>query len=121
VNARVLTYTAASPRVENLALFWDPRGLVSGGLFAQLRRDLSEEWEFRGRFSPALAFIDERRIDGWERVPHISAEAGFSYRGRRLQTNLDGFYYTGRFDGYRAYGARLSFSFVPGGGEGSTP
>lgn len=121
VNARVLTYTAASPRVEDLALFWDPRGLASGGLFAQWRGEFSGAWELRGRFSPALAFIDERRIEGWERVPHISAEAGVSYRGSRLQTNLDGFYYTGRFDGYRAYGARLSFSFVPGGSEGRTP
>ncbi len=121
INTRALTYSAAAPRAGDLSLFWDPRGLVSGGIFAQVDHELAQEWRLRARLNPALAFIDERRGEEWERVPHFSAEAGLSYQGRYLRTTLDGFYYQGRFDGYQAYGARLTFSVHPGGGQERAP
>ncbi len=110
VNARALTYTAASPVVDGLRLFWDPSAVLAGGVYAQWQRDLAEPWRVNVRLNPSLAFIDERSQAGFQSVPHVSAEAGLAHLGRRFRTSLDAFYYQGRFDGYRAYGLRLSFS-----------
>jgi tetratricopeptide (TPR) repeat protein len=110
-NARALTYTSASPASpEGSRLFWDPERMISTGVFARLDRDLTEQWKVRAQVNPSLAFLDERGPAGFERVPHFSTELGVTYRGSRLRTDLDAFYYQGRFDGYRAYGIRLSFS-----------
>jgi tetratricopeptide (TPR) repeat protein len=110
VTARALTYTGASPAVEELRLFWDPKALFSGGLFAQVEKDLTDSWTLRARVSPSLAFIDERAQRGFQRVPHLAAEAGFSYVGRNLGADVGAFYYQGRFDGYNAYGLRMGLS-----------
>jgi hypothetical protein len=110
VTGRALTYTDPSPAVDGLRLFWDPNALFSGGLFAQVERDLTARWTLRSRVNPSLAFIDERTRRGFERVPHLSAEAGLSYLGDRFGASLDAFYYQGRFDGYNAYGLRVSAS-----------
>ncbi len=110
VNARALTYTTASPLVNGLRLFWDPRSVVAGGIYAQWDHELTEPWQLSIRMNPSLAFIDERTQRGIQGVPHVSAEAGLSHLGRRFRTSLDAFYYQGRFDGYRAYGLRVSFS-----------
>ena len=69
-------------------------------------------WGLRARLEPSLAWIDERERPGFDLVPHISAEAGFTHTGSRFQTGLDVFYYQGRFDGYRAYGLRMTFSAI---------
>lgn len=110
VNARALTYSAASPVADGLRLFWDPSAVFAGGLYAQWERDLAEPWRLSARLNPSLAFIDERSQAGFQRVPHVSAEAGLAHLGRRFRTSLNAFYYQGRFDGYRAYGLRLTFS-----------
>jgi len=110
LNARALSYSRPSPVVDDLRLFWDPDGLVSGGVYAQWDRDLAASLNFRARVNPSLAFIDERVSSGFELVPHVSAEAGLSHGGSRIRTTLEGFYYQGRFDGYKAYGVRLSFT-----------
>jgi hypothetical protein len=110
VNGRAAAYTEASPVLDDLRLFWDPRGVFAGGLYAQWDRDLDDSWNLRARLNPSLAFIDERTRRGFQAVPHLSAEAGLSYQTERFRTNLDAFYYQGRFDGYRAYGLRLSVS-----------
>jgi hypothetical protein len=78
-------------------------------------------WAFRSRINPSFAFIDERTRRGFQNVPHFSAEAGFSHVGDRFQAALDGFYYQGRFDGYRAYGLRLSFSLRGWFRKGGSP
>ncbi len=111
VNARALTYTTASPSsVDGSRLFWDPERMMSAGVFARLDHDLAEQWKLRAQVNPSLAFLDERGPAGFERIPHFSTELGVTYRGNRFRTDLDAFYYQGRFDGYRAYGIRLSFS-----------
>jgi tetratricopeptide (TPR) repeat protein len=110
LNARALTYSDPAPVVDGVRLFWDPRGVAAGGLFAQWARELRDDWGLSARVNPSLAFIDERMGAGYELVPHVSAEAGLSHRGRRFFSALDAFYYQGRFDGYRAYGLRLSIS-----------
>jgi hypothetical protein len=81
---------------------------LATGIYAQWDKGLAESWNLRARLNPSLAFIDERTVRGFEAVPHLSAEAGLSYLGSRLRTTLDAFYYQGRFDGYQAYGLRLS-------------
>ena len=40
----------------------------------------------------------------------MSAEAGVRHEGDRFWTALDVFYSQGRFNGYHAYGARLTLS-----------
>jgi hypothetical protein len=84
--------------------------MMSAGVFARLDHDLAEQWKLRAQVNPSLAFLDERGPAGFERIPHFSTELGVTYRGNRFRTDLDAFYYQGRFDGYRAYGIRLSFS-----------
>ena len=111
-NGRALTYSAASPVNDGLRLFWDPRALFAGGIYAQWERNLGERWAFRSRVNPSFALVDERTTSGYEGVPHFSAEAGFSRRGEGLRASIDAFYYQGRFDGYRAYGIRFSLSAV---------
>ena len=110
VTGRALTYTGPSPVVEELRLFWDPNALFSGGLFAQVEKGLTDSWTLRSRISPSLAFIDERAQRGFQRVPHLSAEVGFSYVGRSVGADVGAFYYQGRFDGYNAYGLRMGLS-----------
>ncbi len=110
INARALTYSEPSPVLDGLRLFWDPDALFATGIYAQWDKGLAESWNLRARLNPSLAFIDERAVRGFEAVPHLSAEAGLSYLGSRLRTTLDAFYYQGRFDGYQAYGLRLSVS-----------
>jgi hypothetical protein len=110
LNTRALAYTRPAPVMDGIRLFWDPRGVVAGGVFAQWTREVRDGWRLNTRFNPSLAFIDERRGAGYDIVPHLSAEAGLSHIGSRFLTNLDAFYYQGRFDGYRAFGLRLSFS-----------
>lgn len=110
VNARALTYSNAAPISHGTRLFWDPTGVVAGGVFAQWAHNVRERWTLTAAFNPSLAFVDERLREGYETVPHLSAEAGVSHLGHRFRTDLNAFYYQGRFDGYRAYGLRFSFS-----------
>jgi len=110
INGRAVSYSSASPVLDDLRLFWDPDAVFAGGLYAQWDQDLAESWNLRARLNPSFAFIDERTAKGFELVPHLSAEAGISYQTGRFRTNMDAFYYQGRFDGYRAYGLRLSVS-----------
>jgi hypothetical protein len=102
-------------------LFWDPRGLFAGGIYAQFDRSVGERWAIRSRLNPSFALVDERVTSGYEGVPHFSAEAGLSRQGDRFQASLDAFYYQGRFDGYRAYGLRFSVSAIGGFGRGRAP
>jgi thioredoxin-like negative regulator of GroEL len=110
VAGEALTYTDAAPVSDAVRLFWDPRAVYSLGVYTQWSRSLGERWDLSGRVAPSFALIDERTRAGFDRVPHISADAGLTYHGGGLSTKLDLFYYQGRFDGYRAYGARLSVS-----------
>ncbi|MGD8319537.1 MAG: hypothetical protein PVJ02_03765, partial [Gemmatimonadota bacterium] len=110
VNARGAAYTAPAPVENGLRLFWDPRALAAGGVYVQWDKALEDGWSLALRLNPSLALIDERNRPGFQTVPHGSAEMGLSHKGSRFDTSLDGFYYQGRFDGYRAYGLRLSFS-----------
>jgi hypothetical protein len=121
LNTRALTYTRPAPLVDGVRLFWDPRGVVASGLFAQWARELRDDWSLSTRVNPSLAFIDERKGAGYELVPHFSAEAGLFHRGRRFISSMDAFYYQGRFDGYRAYGVRLSISARNWFGKRGTP
>jgi tetratricopeptide (TPR) repeat protein len=110
LNARGLTYTAAAPVLNGSRLFWDPRGVAAGGIFAQWAGDLRDQWQLTTRLNPTMAFIDERVGSGYELVPHLTAETGLTHTGRRFLTRVEAFYYQGRFDGYRAYGLRASIS-----------
>jgi len=121
VNGRVLGYSSASPVIGDVRLFWDPRSVLAGGVYARWERDLDERWNVRGQINPSYAWIDERARSGSQAVPHLSAELGFSHRGNRLNTTLDAFYYQGRFDGYRAYGLRFSVSALNQFRKGGRP
>lgn len=112
VSGRALAYSEAAPVSEGRPLFWDPEAVWALGAYAQMERSLGPGWELRGRLGPALAWIDERAVDGYQRVPHVSAEGGVTRREGRLSTSMDLFYYQGRFDGYRAWGARLGLAVV---------
>jgi len=112
ISGRALTYSDAAPVSEGRPLFWDPEAVWSLGAYAQMDRLLAPGWELRGRLGPALAWIDERSEPGYQRVPHVSAEGGLTRREGRLSTSMDLFYYQGRFDGYRAWGARLGLAVV---------
>ncbi len=109
-NGRAVTYTDAAPTVGGRRLFWDPRAVVAGGLYAQWDRQISGPWGMRARLNPSLALIDERDTSGFEGVPHLSAELGIAHVGERVGATLDLFYYQGRMEGYRAYGLRLGIS-----------
>lgn len=111
-TGRVMGYSNPSPVVDGIRLFWDPSALYSAGVYAGWSREVRAEWSLRARFQPSLAWIDERQQVGFELVPHLSAEAGFTHTGSRFRTGLDVFYYQGRFDGYRAYGLRMTFSAI---------
>jgi hypothetical protein len=112
ITGRALTYSEAAPVSEGRPLFWDPLAVWALGAYAQLDRSLAPGWELRGRLGPAVAWIDERSEPGYQRVPHVSAEGGLTRREGRVSTSMDLFYYQGRFDGYRAWGARLGLAFV---------
>ncbi len=109
-NARALTFTRPSPAPNDIRLFWDPRGMAAGGIYARMERPLGDEWRWNLRVNPGMAYIDERRGAGSSFVPHFSSEGGLAYLGQRFRTSVDLFYYQGRFDGYRAYGMRISIS-----------
>lgn len=110
LTGRALTFTRAAPTPNDIRLFWDPRGMVAGGAYARLEKPLNDNWRWNLRVSPGLAFIDERRGVGSSLVPHFSSEGGLSHLGDRFRTELNLFYYQGRFDGYRAYGMRVSIT-----------
>jgi len=110
VGTSVMGYSDAAPEAGGRPLFWDPRLVVAVGPYAALRREWDERWDLTARFAPGVAFIEERQFPGTERVPQFSAEAGFRHRGDRLWSSLDLFVVQGKFDGYRAWGARLSLS-----------
>ncbi|MCG6956302.1 MAG: tetratricopeptide repeat protein [Gemmatimonadetes bacterium] len=110
VSGDALTYTNAAPVSNAVRLFWDPKAVFSLGVYAQWSRSLGDRWDLSGRVAPSFALIDERTRSGFDRVPHISADGGLAYHTGGVSTKLDLFYYQGRFNGYRAYGARLSVS-----------
>ena len=102
VNTRALTYSAPAPTAGGIRLFWDPRSMLSGGVFAQWDWGFGERWKARALVNPSYAYIDERILAGSEGVPHVSGEAGIAFLGSRFQTTLDAFYYQGRMEGYKA-------------------
>jgi hypothetical protein len=116
LSARLSGYTRPGPVVTDTAtlsrsrLFWDPRLAVSTGPYLRMAREISPTWRVSGMLGPGVAFLDERTAAGWDVVPHVSAEAGVRREGERFWTTLDLFFYQGQFDGYRSYGARLTFS-----------
>jgi hypothetical protein len=112
VNGRAVRYSEASPLVDDLRLFWDPRAVLSLGIFGQWNHDLSERWTLSARANPNFALIHERTSSGFQAIPHFLAEAGLSHQNNRFRTSVDAFFYQGRFDGYRAYGLRISLSAV---------
>jgi predicted Zn-dependent protease len=125
LSTRALTFTYAAPLTDAgpgaRPLFWDPRAALSAGPFASLTHEISPVWRVTGRLTPGLALLDERRPgdDGYDLVPHVSAEAGIRHEGR-LSTALELFYYQGQFDGYRSYGARLTISASEASASGGT-
>lgn len=118
VGSSVLGYSEAAPEAGGRPLFWDPLLVVSVGPYAALNRQVDEAWDLTGRVAPGVAFIEERRFPGTESVPQFTAEAGIRHRGDRVWSALDLFMVQGKFDGYRAWGARLSVSLrsLPWGG-----
>lgn len=115
---RALGYSGSVPDVGGRPLLWDPELVFSAGPYAQWTSRIGAAWEFDGRLAPGVALIDEGDAAGRQTVPHFSAEGGVRYRGRRFWTALDLFYFQGKFDGYRSWGARLSLSvrdWLPGG------
>ncbi|MDT8340903.1 MAG: hypothetical protein RQ751_05265 [Longimicrobiales bacterium] len=119
-SAGVLGYTEAAPLLGARPAFWDPRLVAATGPFLRVDRPLGERWDLTGRVAPGVARLDERRGVGTEWVPHFTGEAGLQHRGDRIWSTLDLFLVQGRFDGYRAWGARLSVSLrdLPGLGGG---
>lgn len=113
-----LTYTDSASVSNGRRLFWDPKAVLALGLYAQWTQPVGERWGLNGRFAPGLAFIDERTRVGFDRVLHISAEGGVTYRAQGMSTKLDLFYGQGRFNGYRDYGARVAVSATGLGGGG---
>lgn len=115
-STSALSYLSPGPVVTDTVssveqrLFWDPRASISFGPFARMEHDLSESWKLTGRLAPGVAAVDERSSSGWDVIPQLSADAGMRWEGSRLWTALDLFYYQGRFEGYRMYGARLTVS-----------
>jgi tetratricopeptide (TPR) repeat protein len=115
-----LTYTDSASVSNGRRLFWDPKAVLALGLYAQWAQPFGEGWGLNGRFAPGLAFIDERTRAAFDRVFHVSAEGGVTYRAQGVSTKLDVFYDQGRFNGYRDYGARVAVSatgLLGGGGQ----
>lgn len=116
VSANAMGYSSAAPVVASTAtsteqrLFWDPKLSVSAGPFARVEHELSTTLGVTAVVGPGIALLDERTAPGWNVVPHLSAETALVHEGGRLSTALELFFYQGRFDGYRMYGARLSVS-----------
>jgi tetratricopeptide (TPR) repeat protein len=116
LSTRMTGYTGPGPVLTDPVtsaerrLFWDPRLALSAGPYARISQPLSASWTATGMLGPGIALLDERTSSGWAVVPHVSAEAGIRREGSRFWTALDLFYYQGQFDGYRSYGARLTFS-----------
>lgn len=121
INARGLLFTRPSPVVDGVRLFWDPRSLMAGGVYGYLEEEVTDRLTFTARLNPGVAFLRERSGSGSGTVAHLSSEAGVSHRGDQIRTNLDLFYYQGRFDGYRAFGIRLSLQATDWFGGGGDP
>jgi hypothetical protein len=119
VNGRGMLFTRASPVVDGVRLFWDPRSVMAGGVYGYLEEEVTDRWTVTARLNPGIAFLRERTGAGSGTVAHLSAETGFSHRGDQLRTNLDLFFHQGRFDGYRAFGMRLSLQAADWFGAGS--
>jgi predicted Zn-dependent protease len=118
--------TRAAPRAPLPAggtarLFWDPELVVAAAPYAQLVVDLTSSLRATARIAPGVALIQERGATGSEVVPHLAGEAGLRRDAGRLSAALDLFYSQGQFDGYRAYGARLSLSAAGFGGSAVRP
>jgi hypothetical protein len=114
-TTRVLVVSRPAPRAPlpgggSRRLFWDPRLVLAAGPYAQLVHASTGSWTTTARLVPGVAVIDERGAAGTEFVPHLAAEAGLRWDRPRVSAALDLFYGQGQFDGYRAYGARLSVS-----------
>ena len=107
---RALRYMEASPQLGVGSLYWDPNSSVSLGPYAQYDRPLGTWWTVSARVNPGVAWLDERRIDGGELVPDLSANLGLRREGTRYLTRIDFFYGQGRFTGYRSFGVNLGFS-----------
>jgi tetratricopeptide (TPR) repeat protein len=110
LGTEILGFTEPAPSTSAVSLFWDPKLSASLGPFAQFQRELQGGWDVYARVSPSMAWIEEREVPEGEWVPHASAEGRIRYRGERLWTSLDVFFGQGRFDGYRNWGGRLTFS-----------
>jgi hypothetical protein len=124
--ARGLSITRAAPRTPlpgggTARLFWDPELVVAAAPYAQLGVDLTGSWRATARIATGVALIQERQATGSDVVPHLAAEAGVRREAGRLSAALDLFYSQGQFDGYRAYGARLSLSAAGFGGSAGRP
>ena len=107
---RGLSYMDASPSVGAGALYWDPNSSLSVGPYAQVTRPLGTWWMFNARVNPGVAWIDERRVNGGELVPDLSASLGLRREGAQYLTRIEFFYGQGRFTGYRSFGVNIGFS-----------
>ncbi|MGE0160222.1 MAG: tetratricopeptide repeat protein [Gemmatimonadales bacterium] len=125
-TARSVTFSDAAPRAAlpgggSRRLFWDPRLVVAAGPYAQMSLDLTSAWIATARVSPGVAWIEERDRGSPDVVPQVAAEAGLRGQSGRWTAALDLFYSQGRFDGYRAYGARLTLgALTAGSASGAT-
>jgi tetratricopeptide (TPR) repeat protein len=111
--ADALTFTEPASRTGADAggrpLFWDPRLSVSMGPYGSVDHELGPGWRLLGRVHPGLALVDERHVGAHaELVPHVSLAGGVRHHGQRLATSVELFYYQGRLEGYRSYGARIT-------------
>jgi hypothetical protein len=95
--------------------------VVAAAPYAQLVVDLTSSLRATARIAPGVALIQERGATGSEVVPHLAGEAGLRRDAGRLSAAVDLFYSQGQFDGYRAYGARLSLSAAGFGGSAVRP
>lgn len=118
LDARAMRFTDPAPRIDGRGLFWDPDRVASAGLVARWEQALSDRWGWTASLRPGLAHLAERRTDGTELVPHLSAEASLLHTGERFRTELGAFYLQSRFDGYRSYGLRLSVGATTGHAPG---
>jgi len=120
LDARAMRFTDGAPLADGRSLFWDPEAVVSAGLVMRWEQALSGRWGWSASLRPGLAHLSERRIEGTELVPHLSAEASLLRVGERFRSEVGAFYRQGRFDGYRSYGLRLSVGATTGrpSGEG---
>lgn len=117
LTGQVSGYSGTVPDVAGRPVLWDPELVLSAGPYAQWSSEFGSGWEATGRFAPGVALIDEGAATGSQTVPNLSAEGGLRYRGSRFWTAFDLFYFQGRFDEYRSWGARLTISardWLPG-------